>query len=101
MSIDQILDNIFDFVDNIMPGIIGFFSGVVITTKKNVTDYANYYRKNSKIVKMFYLLFVIIHLSFIYFVQDKRIVSSSIYIKIASAILNLIIFFYTSIKTFK
>ena len=60
MSIDQILDNIFDFVDNIMPGIIGFFSGFVITTKKNVTDYANYYRKNSKIVKMFYLLFVIV-----------------------------------------
>lgn len=101
MEIDEIIDNIFDVVDNIMPGIIGFFSGIVVTTKKNITEYANYYRRNSKLVKFFYLLFVILHLFFVYFVQDKRVISSSIYVKIASAIFNLIIFLYTSIKTFK
>ena len=30
----HIIDTIFDTIDNIMPGIIGFFSGVVISSKK-------------------------------------------------------------------
>lgn len=101
MDADKIVDIVFDVIDNIMPGIIGFFSGIVVTTKKNMTDYANYYKRNSKLVKLFYLLFIILHLAFVYFIQDKRIISSNIYIKIASAVFNFIIFLYTSIKTFK
>jgi hypothetical protein len=101
MSIDGTVDMIFDIIDNIMPGIIGFFSGIVVTTKKNITEYANYYKRNAKLVKLFYMLFIILHLAFVYFIQDKRVISSNIYIKIASAVINLIIFLYTSIKTFK
>ena len=101
MSIDESVDMIFDLIDNIMPGIIGFFSGIVVTTKKNITEYAEYYRRNAKLVKLFYMLFIILHLAFVFFIQDKRVISSNIYIKIASAVVNLIIFLYTSIKTFK
>jgi hypothetical protein len=101
MSIDESVDIIFDLIDNIMPGIIGFFSGIVVTTKKNITEYAEYYRRNAKLVKLFYMLFIILHLAFVFFIQDKRVISSNIYIKIASAVVNLIIFLYTSIKTFK
>ena len=57
MSIDESIDSVFDIIDNIMPGIVGFFSGIVVTTKKNVTEYANYYRRNAHLVKLFYLLF--------------------------------------------
>ena len=101
MSIDESIDSVFDIIDSIMPGIIGFFSGIVVTTKKNITEYANYYRRNAQLVKLFYLLFAILHLAFVYFIQDKRIISSSIYVKAASAIINLVIFLYTSVKTFK
>ena len=101
MSIDESVDIIFDLIDNIMPGIIGFFSGIVVTTKKNITEYAEYYSRNAKLVKLFYMLFIILHLAFVFFIQDKRVISSNIYIKIASAVVNLIIFLYTSIKTFK
>ena len=101
MEPDKLVDLLFDFIDNVMPGIIGLFSGIVVTTKRKITDYAAYYRRNAKIVKFFYLIFAVLHLLFVYFVQDKRVIESSIYTKIASATINLLIFAYTSIKTFK
>ena len=101
MELDKIVDLIFDFIDNIMPGIIGLFSGIVVTTKRKMTDYASYYRRNAKIVKFFYLFFAVLHILFVYFIQNKRVIESSVYTKIASATINLFIFAYTSIKTFK
>ena len=93
-------DIFFDVIDNIMPGIIGYFTGIVVTTKKNLKTYGNYYKRNAKYVKLFYLLFILLHLAFVYFIQRKRVISSNIYVKIASSVFNLMIFLYTSIKTF-
>jgi len=99
MELNDIIDLIFDFVDNIMPGIISLFSGAVVTTKNKVKKFTQIYKKYSKLIQFLYLIFVILHLSFIFFIQNKRVIESSIYIKIAAVLFNLLIFTYTTMKS--
>ena len=96
----HIIDTIFDTIDNIMPGIIGFFSGVVISSKKKLKNYVKYYKYVNLAVKWFYSIFTLLYLLFIYKYLGKRVVESSIYVKIISAIFNMFLLFYSSIKVF-
>ena len=96
----NIIDTIFDTVDNIMPGIIGYFSGVVISSKKKLKKYIKYYEATNIFIKWFYTLFTFLYLIYIYKYLGKRVIESNIYIKIVSALFNVIILFCSSIKIF-
>ena len=39
MELNDIIDLVLDFMDNIMPGIISLFSGAVVTTKNKVRKF--------------------------------------------------------------
>jgi hypothetical protein len=95
-----IIDTIFDTIDNIMPGIIGFFSGVVISSKKRLKKYVNYYKSVNIGIRWFYAIFTLLYLIYIYKYLGKRVVESNIYIKLLAALFNITMLFYSSVKIF-
>ena len=93
-----IIDTVFDIIDNIMPGIIGFFSGVVISSKKRLKKYVNYYNSVNVAIRWFYSIFTLFYLLYMYNYLGKRIIESNIYIKLLTALFNITMLFYSSIK---
>ena len=98
METENFLELLFDTLDNIMPGIIGFFSGVVVSSKKKFKKYTQYYQSINIFIKWFYAIFSLLYLIYLYNFLEKRVIESNIYIKIISGIFNVVMLFSSKIK---
>uniref|UniRef100_A0A6C0IYA7 Uncharacterized protein n=1 Tax=viral metagenome TaxID=1070528 RepID=A0A6C0IYA7_9ZZZZ len=98
MENGNFLQLIFDTVDNIMPGIIGFFSGVVVSSKKRFKKYTKYYQSINVFIKWFYTIFTLLYLIYLYKYIGKMVIESSIYTKLLSAAFNVIMLFSSKIR---
>tara|TARA_Y100000385_G_C12536768_1_gene401976 strand:+ start:123 stop:407 length:285 start_codon:yes stop_codon:yes gene_type:complete len=92
----DIVDSGLDLVDNIMPGVIGYFSGIVTKSKKKLEEFKSLGLR----VKFCYFLFTFLYLLFILVIQGKNVIESSIYIKLISALFNVSVLAYGSLKSF-
>lgn len=98
-KIIDLFDIILDFIDNLLPGLIGYFSRIIYSTKNNIKGYTDYYKIKSSYIKLFYLIFIMIYLLFIFYIQKKTTIESSIYLKMISTIFNICLLTYSSINS--
>jgi hypothetical protein len=91
-AVIETLDPILDFIDQIIPGIVGYFSGIVVTTKERWERNKKTYITTRNYAKLGYFLFSLGYLLFVYYALGKRTVESNIVLKMVTTLFNLTLF---------
>ena len=91
-----VINTILDTIDNCTTGITAIFGGLVITTKSKVKSVDEHYQTHRDKLKLFYAIFIILYLLYVFFVLQKRVIESNIYVKILTAIFNICAIIYSS-----
>ena len=86
-------------LDLLMPGLIAYMSGLIITNRKNLLEYGERYNKISVRFKVFYIFFSIVFLLVMFFMMNKKY-EVGFLLKLITTIFNIITTLYTTVQVF-